>query len=417
MDIQRQGVARKKLIRRIVYIVLLLATIPLITWGLSRLKPAAPPVERATVWTDNVKRGPMLRQVSGLGSLVPEEVLWIPSQFDGRVDKVNMLAGEKVKPDTILLKLSNPDMELAANDLEWQVKAAQAKYDNLKITLESQQLDQKAQLAKTESDYEQAKLSKDRDEALFKLNLKADMDVKISQATAQQLGVRYEIDKQRFASLTEAIRAQLDEQKVEIEKLKATWELKKTQVQQLTIRAGTDGVLQQMAVEVGQRVTPGTVLAKVAQPWKLKAELKIAETQAKDILLGQKAEIDTRNGVIPAHVVRIDPAVVNGTRTVDCHLDGPLPSGAVPDLSVDGVVEIERLADVVFVQRPVSGQPNSQISLFKLDPDGKGAERVTVKLGRSSVNTIEILDGLKVGDTVILSDMSNWDAHNRIRLN
>ena len=386
-------------------------------WRIALLKPAAPTVERATVWLDTVKRGPMVRQVRGLGTLVPEDIVWIPAAFDSQVNKVLMKSGEKVTADTVLVILTNPDMELAATDLEWQIKQAEANLTDLRVKLESQRLELAATVSNTTSDLKQAQLTKERDEQLLKMSLKSDLEVKLSVSKWEQLTARVEIEKKRLEIQSESINAQLDAQKVQIEKLRAAWQLKRQQVQQLTIRAGTDGVLQEITLQVGQRVTPGTVLAKVAQPWKLKAELKIAETQAKDILLGQKAEIDTRNGVIPARVVRIDPNVVNGTRTVDCKLDGDLPSGAVPDLSVDGTVEIERLADVLFVGRPVFGQPNSPVGLFKLDEDGVGASRVPVKLGRASVNTIEILEGLKAGDQVILSDMSAQDQYQRIRLN
>lgn len=417
MDIKREGVGRKKLIRRIIYLTLIAIAVPLITWGLSRLQPAAPPVDRATVWIDEVKRGPMLRQVRGLGTLVPEEILWIPTQFDGRVEKVYLRSGEKVRPDSVLVVLSNPDMELSRNDLEWQLKQAEATFAELKVRLETQQLDQRSTLARVHSDLTQAQLTKERDEKMLALQLKSDLEVKLSVAKFDQLSKQYEIEKKRIDIFTDSITAQLESQKVQIEKLRAQYALKKQQVEQLVVRAGTDGVLQEMNLQVGQRVTPGMVLAKVAQPWKLKAELKIAETQAKDILLGQKAEIDTRNGIIPGHVTRIDPNVVAGTRTVDVKLDGALPAGAVPDLSVDGQIELERLADVVYVGRPVFGQPNSDVMLFKLEPDGNGATHVKVKLGRTSVNTIEVLEGLRVGDKVILSDMSAHDQHDRIRLN
>ncbi len=417
MDVKREGVAKKKMIRRIIYGVIVLTAVPMVTWWLSKLKPAAPSVARETVWIDTVKRGPMLRQVRGLGTLVPEDIVWIPTQFEGRVDKIMLRSGERVKPDTVLLVLGNPDMELAANDLEWQLKQAEANYTDLKVRLESQTLDQKSNLARTESDLLQAELTKDRDEQLLKLGLKPDLEVRLSVAKYRELVGRTEIDKKRLSITGESVEAQLAAQRVQIEKLKATFALKREQVKGLTVRAGLAGVLQEMTLQIGQRVAPGTVLAKVAQPWKLKAELKIAETQAKDILVGQAAEVDTRNGVIAGHVVRIDPNVVNGTRTVDVKLDGALPPGAVPDLSVDGTVELERLKEVVFVGRPVFGQANSTVGLFKLDEDNKGATRIQVKLGRSSVNTIEIVEGLKVGDQVILSDMSAQDAHNRIRLN
>jgi HlyD family secretion protein len=417
MDVKREGVAKKKMIRRIIYLVLIVIAGVSITYGLGRLKPAAPPVDRATVWIDQVKRGPMLRQVRGLGTLVPEEIVWIPTQFEGRVEKVVLRSGEKVRPESVLVVLSNPDMELQRNDLEWQLKQAEATFTELKVRLDSQQLDQRSTLETVKSNLTQAKLTKDRDEQLLKLQLKSDLEVKLSVAKFEELSQRFEIEKKRQEISAESIRAQLESQRVQIEKLRAQFDLKKRQVDQLTVRAGIEGVMQEMTLQPGQRVTPGQVLAKVAQPWRLKADLKIAETQAKDILLGQAAEIDTRNGVIPGHVIRIDPNVVNGTRTVDVKLDGSLPPGAVPDLSVDGVVEIERLADVVYVGRPVFGQPNSDVGLFKLDADGKGASRIKVKLGRTSVNTIEILEGLKVGDSVILSDMSAHDQHERIRLN
>ena len=417
MDIQRKDAGRKKLIRRLIYISILVITIPLVTWGLSRLKPAAPNVERATVWIDTVKRGPMVRQVRGLGTLVAEDILVIPAETDGRVEKRLMLPGVNVKPDTPIMILTNPDLEVQMNDYEWQVKQAKANYEDLRVKLESQQIDQKSLVTKTDSEYNQAKLTLDRDRQLLKLELKSDLEVRLSQAKYDELVSRLENEKQRLSILGESITAQLDAAKVQIEKLQAQYALKKDQVAKLTIRSGTTGVLQALSVEVGQRVAAGTALARVAQPWKLKAELKIPETQAKDIQLGQVAQIDTRNGIIPGSVMRIDPAAVNGTVTVDVKLNGELPQGARPDLSVDGVIELERLADVVYVGRPVFGQPNSQITLFKLDEDNKGATRVPVKLGRTSVNTIEITDGLKVGDQVILSDMSAWDAQNRIRLN
>lgn len=416
MDIERKGAGKRKLIRRLIFIGVIVITVPLVTWGLSRLKPAAPTVERATVWIDKVQQGPMLRQVRGLGTLVAEEVVQVPSLFEARVEKRLQLPGVNVKPDTILYVLSNPDMELAANDLEWQVKRAQASLADLNVKLQSQQLDQESLVSRTQSDYTQAKLTLEKDRELFKFNLNPDITVKLSEAKFKEVEGRLVNEKKRLAILADSIKAQMDSQKVQIEQLQAAYNLKRKQVDQLVIRAGTEGVLKEVNVEPGQRVPPGTTLAKVVQPWKLKAELKIPETQAKDITLGQDASIDTRNGVIEGKVMRIDPAAINGTVTVDVKLLGTA-SGARPDLSVDGTIEIERLANVVFVGRPVFGQPNSQVTLFKLEADGKGANRIPVKLGRSSVNTIEITDGLKVGDQVILSDMSAWDAQSRIRLN
>jgi HlyD family secretion protein len=416
MDIERKGAKKKKMIRRSIYIGVAVIATGAISYGVSQLKPAAPTVESAVVWIDQVKRGPMVRQVRGLGTLVAQDPLQIAAQFDGLVIK-RQLPGIQVHPDTVLIVLSNPDMELDANKLEWQVKQAQANYQDLKVKLESQKLDQESTVRKTESEFTQAKLTLDRDRELLRLNLKPDIEVKLSEAKFEEVKGRLANEKQRLEILGDSIKAQLEAQKVQIETLQAQYELKKRQVEQLTVRAGADGVLKEMNVEVGQRVTPGLTLAKVVQPENLKAELKIPETQAKDVMIGQNASIDTRNGIIDGVVSRIDPAAVNGTVTVDVKLEGKLPSYARPDLSVDGTIELERLSDVIYVGRPVFGQPNSQITLFKLDPDGRGAVRVPVKLGRSSVNTIEIVEGLNVGDRVILSDMSAWDAHNRIRLN
>lgn len=415
MDIKREGVAKRKRIRFVIYGVLTLAALGAAGWRVSKLEPAAPTVERATVWIDSVKRGPIVIERKGLGKLAPEEIVVIPSLQDGQVIKLLAKSGQKVKPDTVLMVLTNPDMELAANDLEWQVKQAVASFADLKVKLQSQRFDQVAAVSSAENALKQASLNKDKDEQLFKLQLQTELNVKLTQANWEQATNRFQTEKEKLDIMKESTDAQLESQQVQIDKLRATWERKKQQLNDLTIRAGTDGVVQELTLQVGTRVTSGTVVAKVAQAT-LQAELQIAETQAKDILLGQKASIDTRNGIIPAHVVRIDPNVINGTRTVDCKLDGPLPSGAVPDLSVDGTVEIQRLADVIYIGRPVFGQPDSSVSLFKLEPDGKEAVRATVKLGRGSVNTIEVLEGLKVGDQVILSDMSAQDQNPRIRL-
>jgi HlyD family secretion protein len=416
MDIKREGVAKRKRIKWAIYTIILCATVGLAGWRVSRLEPAAPSVERGTLIVDTVKRGEILIEVRGLGTLVPDEIVWIPAAFNSQVSKLFVKSGEPVHPNTVLMVLENPDMELEANNLEWQLRQAEANFANLKVTLESTRLNQEANVAGVKSDLEQAKLAKDRDEQLLKYQLKSELEVKLTVAKWEQLVTKYEIEKKRLDIMQESTAAQLDAQKVQIETLRNSLQLKKRQVQELTIRAGVEGVLQEMTLQVGQRVQPGNMLAKVAQPHKLRAELKIAETQAKDILLGQKASIDTRNGIIPARVSRIDPNVVNGTRTIDCRLEGSLPPGAVPDLSVDGTVEIERLADVVYVGRPTFGQANSQVSLFKLDSTGKAANRVPVRLGKSSVNIIQVLEGLNVGDQVILSDMSAQDQSNRIRL-
>ena len=417
MDIPRESAARQRRMRRIIYSVVGLLAILAVTLGLSRLKPAAPSVDRATVWIDTVKRGPMLLQVRGLGTLVPEEILWIPATTDGRVVRRLVLPGSPVKADTVVIELSNPELEQSALDAEWQLKAAQAQYNSLKAQLDSQLLDQKAAAATVQADYRQAKLNAEKDEELAKRGLGSELNVKLSRARADALTTRNEIEEQRLSVSAESAKAQLDSQKARVEQLRALYELKRSQLDSLRVRAGAEGVLQELPVEVGQRVAAGAILAKVAQPTHLKAQLKVPETQAKDVQIGQVASIDTRNGIIPGHVMRVDPAVQNGTVTVDAKLEGALPKGARPDLSVEGTVEIENLRDVIYVGRPAFGQPNSTVGIFKLDEEGNGAARVQVKLGRSSVNTVEILEGLKPGDKVVLSDMSAWDAFNRVRLN
>ena len=417
MDVIRKDAGRKRMIRRIVYISIVVITVPLITWALSRLKPAAPSVEAATLWPDTVKRGQMKVDRRGLGTLVPEETLFIPAISDGRVEKRLVQQGDRVKPDTILFVLSNPELENSMVDAEYQLKTAEATYTDTQMTLEKQGLDQQATAATVNADFKQAQLQSDRDKELAKEGLIPDLQEKLSSVKADELAQRSKLEQERLSFSKQQVQAQLAAQRAKIDQLRAMFELKKRQVEALKIRAGIDGIITELLVQYGQRVPAGTPLAKATQPWRLKAELKIAETQAKDILIGQNAEIDTRNGIIPGKVSRIDPAVINGTRTVDVRLIGPLPPGAVPDLSVDGTIEIENLKDVVYMGRPVFGQPNSTIQIFKIDPDGKGASRVPLKLGRTSVNTIEVLDGLKVGDRVILSDMSAMDGHDRIRLN
>ena len=390
----------------------------LVTMGLSKLKPAAPTVERSTVWIDSVKRGSVLRQVRGLGTLVPQEgsIQFLPAITEGRVDKILALPGAQVKPDTILVELSNPQLSQEALDSEWKVKAAEADYKNLQVTLASQVLAQKSLSAQAQSEYSQAKMQADIDTELAKLGVISQLTQKVSTQKADELATRNDIEKQRLVNSAEVLQAQLQAKQAELEALRALAKLKQDQLDRLRVRAGIDGVLQEQTLKIGQFVTPGTVLAKVVQPQRLKAELKIAETQAKDIQLGQPASIDTHNGVIPGHVVRIDPSVVNGTVTVDVELTGALPQGARPDLSVDGTIDLEKMDNVLYVGRPAFGQEHSTVGMFKLEPDGSTAVRAQVKLGRSSVNTVEILQGLKEGDQVILSDMSRWDNFDRIRL-
>ena len=417
MDILRPEAARKRRIRRALYGLVVLILIPLITWGLSRLKPAAPTVERATVWLDTVKRGPMTREVRGLGTLIPEEVLWIPAPMEGRVDRILALPGTPVTAETLLIELVNPELQQAAVDADYQVKAAEAQLEDARVKLQSDRLTLRSLAAEVEAMYQQARLTADRDSNLYKEGLLIELTMKLSSISAERLSRRVAIEQERLKINEDSITAQLAAQQARVEQLRALARLKRSQVESLKVRAGAAGVLQQLDVKVGQRVGSGFLLAKVAQPERLKAELKVPETQAKDIIIGQKAAIDTRNGIIPGHVIRIDPAVQAGTVTVDVKLDGALPQGARPDLSVDGTIELEHLENVVYVGRPAFGQPSSTVGLFRLESDGKGAVRIQVKLGRTSVNTIEVLEGLQVGNQVILSDMSAWDAYDRIRLN
>ncbi len=416
MDIQRPSNARAKKIKRIVYGTVTLVLVGGVTYGLSKLRPAAPSVDRATIWPDEVKRGPMVRDVRGLGTLVPEDIRWIPAQTDSRVERWVLRPGAVVKPDSIIMELSDPTLQRDALDAEFQLKGAEAEYANLKVQVDSDLMNQKANEAAVRSDFEQAHLQHEVDEKLFKEGIGSDHVRNLSRVKEEQLAIRLKLETERTAVAGDSARARLAAQQAKIDEQKALYQLKRSQVDALHVRAGIHGVLQLVPVDVGQHVTPGTNLARVADPKKLKAEIKIAETQAKDVTPGQKASIDTRNGIVGGHVSRIDPSVVNGTVTVDVTIDDPLPLGARPDLSVDGTVTLENLKDVLFVGRPVHGQPDSTIGIFKIIDDGSEAVRVNVKLGRSSVNTIEIVQGLKVGDKVILSDMSAWDNFDRIRL-
>lgn len=416
MDIPRKSQAGKRRLRMAIYVVVAIGAISLITFGVTRLKPAAPTIERSTVIIDTVKRGEMLREVHGLGSLIPEEIRIIAAATQGRVERVLVQPGTEVRADTVLIELSNPEIQQSATDAEYQVRAAEADYNNLKVKLESDRMTQQAAAATVRADYEQAKLQADTDEALSRDGLIPAINLKLSKVKAEELANRYSIEQKRLAVNSKAIEAQLAAQQARISQLKALLDLKQSQVAGLHVLAGTNGVLQQMQVEAGQQVAPGTNLARVAEPQHLKAELKINETQAKDIALGQQARIDTRNGVIPGHVFRIDPSVINQTVNVDVALDGALPPGARPDLTVDGTIELERLKNVLFVGRPAFGAAESTVGMFKLDEGGQSATRVQVKLGRGSVSTIEIIEGLQEGDQVILSDTSQWDAYNRVRL-
>jgi HlyD family secretion protein len=416
MDIQRPSNARTKKIRRIAYVAIAVVSVAGVTYGVSQLRPAAPSVDRATIWTDEVKRGPMLREDHGLGTLVPEEIRWIPAQTDSRVDRIVLRPGAVVKPEMIILELSDPQLQRDALDAEYQLKATEADYVNLKVQVNSELLNQKAAAAAVRSEYEQAKIQHEVDDKLLQQGIGSDVTAKLSKVKEEQLAIRTQLEDERTRIAAESSKARLEAQQARVEQQKALHQLRRSQVEALHVRAGINGVLQLVPVEVGQRVTPGVNLARVADPKKLKAEIKIAETQAKDVAIGQRVSIDTRNGVVKGHVSRIDPSVQNGTVTVDVAIEDALPQGARADLSVDGTIEIENLEDVLYVGRPVNGQSDSTIGLFKLVDDGSEAVRANVKLGRSSVNKIEILQGLKAGDKVILSDMSAWDAFDRIRL-
>jgi HlyD family secretion protein len=413
----RKSSRRSRRTHIIVYSVVGLFAISIITFGVSRLRPASPSLERSTALIETVKRGPMLRDVRGSGTLVAEDIRIIAASTAGRVERVLVQPGTEVGPGTVLLELSNSELKQSAVDAEYQVKAAEAEQKNLKVKLESERMTQQSVTATVKAEYQQARLQLDADEALAKKGVLPALSVKISQVRTQDLANRYEIEQKRLDVVTRSADAQVAAQQARVSQLRALLNLKNEQVNNLRVLAGTSGVLQQMTVEEGQQVAPGTNLARVVEPQHLKAELKIAETQVKDVHIGQRAQIDTRNGIIPGHVSRMDPAAQQGTFTVDVALDGALPAGARPDLTVEGTIELERLDDVVYITRPAFGQAHSTIKLFKLDPDGNNATRVQVRVGRSSVNALEVLEGLQPGDRVILSDTSALDTFDRIRLN
>ncbi|HEX8180845.1 MAG TPA: efflux RND transporter periplasmic adaptor subunit [Pyrinomonadaceae bacterium] len=399
------------------YAVAVVGAVSLITFGVSRLKPAAPSVEGGTIWPDTVKRGPMLRQVRGLGTLVPEEIRVIAAAQEGRVERILVEPGTPVSAGTVLYELSNSELQQSAVDIEYQLRAAEADLNNLRARLDSERMTQQSATAQVHAEYQQAKIQSDTDEELAKAGLIPALNLKLSRVKAEELANRYSIEQKRLEGRTKSDAAQVASQQARISQLQAQLRLRREQVGTLFVRAGTEGVLQERLVEIGQEVQPGTILARVAEMQHLKAQLKIAETQVKDIALGQQADIDTRNGIIPGHVSRIDPGAQNGTVTVDVALDGALPQGARPELSVDGTITLERLENVLYMGRPAFGQAGATVGMFKIEPGGHEAVRVQVKLGRSSVNSVEILEGLQEGDKVILSDTSQWDAFNRIRLN
>ena len=418
MDIARPEIKRQKRRRQIIWSIVALVVLAGVTLGISRLKPAAPTVDRSTVWTDTVRRGSMLRQVRGLGSLIPshEDVRQIPAETEATVIRIDKLPGSQVQANTVLVEMVNPQLEQEAVDAQLQVKAAEAEYQSLKVKLDSDLMTQKAGAATVNADYSEAQRKAQTDKSLYDLGVISGLQAKASEGKAQELTTRDKIEDERIKINEAAIKSQLAVQQAKIDEMRALADLKQKQLQRLHVQAGVDGVLVEMPLQVGQHVLPGAELAKIVQPNHLMAELKIPETQARDVQIGEPASIDTHNGIIPGEVSRVDPAVQNGTVTVDVKLTGELPKGARPDLSVDGTIDLEKLQDVLYVGRPAFGQENSTISMFKLDPSGNGASRVQVKTGRASVNLIEIDSGLKEGDTVILSDMSRWDNTDRVRL-
>lgn len=417
MDIARPDLSKARRKKRILLGFVAVLMLGAITLLLSRLKPAAPTVDRNLVWIDTVKQGQMLRQVRGLGTLVPEEIRWIAARTQGRVDKIILRPGAKVTTDSVILMLTNPDVEQAATNAESQLKASEAELLNLRVNLQSAVLQAESVAASAKADFEQSRLQAEVNEQLAKDGLISALDLRLSKVRAEQLATRHSIEQRRFQFAKDTTEPQLAVKQAEVDRLRAIAKLRRDEVDALAVRSSMNGVLQLLPVEVGAQVNPGFNLARVADPTKLKAEIRVAETQAKDVQIGQPASIDTRNGVVEGRVSRVDPSVQNGTVTVDVILSGDLPRGARPDLSVDGTIELERLDSVVHVGRPAFGQERSTVGIFRLDAEGVYAVRTQVKLGRSSVNTIEIVDGLKPGDRVILSDMSQWDANDRIKLN
>ena len=418
MDIQRPDIKKKKQRQQLIVGGVVLLILAAAAFFVSRLKPAAPTVDRATVWTDTVKQGPLLRQVRGPGSLVPREdrIRLIPAETEATVVRIRVLPGAKVDPNTVLMDLVDPTVQQELLDAQLQLKAAQTELMNVKAKLQSDLMTQKAGAATVSADFNQAKLQSQTDKSLYDLGVISGLTYNASKGKADELTTRDGIEKQRLVVNEKAIETQVAVQQTKVEQAQAMLALKQKQQDALSVKAGISGVLSDMPHQVGEHVAPGTTLAKVIQLDQLKASLKIAETQARDIQIGQPSEIDTHNGVIQGKVMRIDPAVVNGTVTVDVELAGALPQGARPDLSVDGEIDLDRLQNVLYVGRPAFGNENSTISLFKLGPDGKGAVRVPVKVGKASVNAIQVIEGLQSGDTVILSDMSRWDNTDRIRL-
>ncbi len=418
MDISRPDIKKKKRRQQIVVAAVALVVVAAAVVFVVRLKPAAPGVDRATIYSDTVKRGPMLRQVRGPGTLVPREdkIRLIPAETEATVVRILVLPGAKVEPQSLIMELADPKVQQELLDAQLQLKGAAAELTNTRAKLQSDLMTQKAAASTVSADDTQARLQAQTDKSLYDLGVISGLTYSASKGKSDDLKTRNDLEKQRLTLNEKAIETQIAVQQAKVEQAQALLGLKQKQLDALSVRAGISGVLVDLPHQVGEHVAPGTTLAKVVQPDQLKASLKIAETQARDIQIGQPAEVDTHNGVVAGRVMRIDPAVQNGTVTVDVELAGALPQGARPDLSVDGTIDLDRMTDVLFVGRPAFGNENSTISLFKVSADGKTAVRVPVKVGRASVNSIQVMDGLQAGDTVILSDMSRWDASEKIRL-
>ncbi|MBI5381163.1 MAG: HlyD family efflux transporter periplasmic adaptor subunit [Opitutae bacterium] len=417
MDIARPDIARQKRKKRLIYASLAALALVVITAVLARLQPAAPTVDRNLVWIDTVKRGTIPRQVRGLGTLVPEEIRWIAARTQGRVERIVLRPGAVVTPDSVILVLKNPTVLQAAVDAESELKSAEAELVSLKVQLERSVLEAEASLARAKSDFETTRLQAEVNDELYKDKLISTLELRRSKVVAEDAATRYAIERKRHAFAQDSIAPQLAVKQASLARSAAQAKLRRDDAEDLSVRAGMSGVLQELPVEVGAQVQPGANVARVVDPSRLKAEIRVAETQAKDILIGQGASIDTRNGLVEGRVVRIDPSVQNGTVTVDITLVGELPKGARPALSVDGTIELERMENVVYVGRPAFGQEGGTVGMFKLEADGVHAARLPVRLGRGSVNLIEIVSGLQPDDKVILSDMSQWDAHDRVKLN
>ncbi len=413
MDKPRANPKRK---RKPLYIAGGVVVAALITLGLSQLKPAPPGVERAAIWVDTVQRGPMVREVRGPGTLVPEDIWLIPAITAGRVDEIFARPGTQVQAGTPLLRLSNPDVQLQLLEAERQLRAAESDLVNQRSTLETQILNQEATIAQVQSLYNTAVRDARSADDMAEKGLIARNEADARKDALHENEVRLDVEKKRLALMLEQLEEQVAAQQAQVERLRSIVRFRQQELESMNVVSPSQGVLQQLDLEIGQWVNPGIELARVVQPGRLKAELRIPEVQAKDVVLGQLARIDTRNGIVEGRVVRIDPASQNGSVGVDVALDGELPPGARPDLSVDGTIEIERLPDVLFVGRPAFGNPESSVGMFKVTPDFRYADRVTVQLGRNSVNTIEVRGGLQEGDVVILSDMSQWDSHPRVRI-